>query len=557
MKVSQMPYTRVDKEKFIGQIKELTKQFSEVQNVETQLEISKKFDDLMDENLTNFQLAYIRFTQNTKDEFYQKENDFWDETLPEVNFFVTEFKKGYVNSKFSDELRKHFPPVFFKNIELDMQSSDERIITLEVEVSKKVTEYTKINSNILVDFNGEKLPPSGMSKYATNPDRELRKGAFLALGAAYMEHAEDFDRIYDDMVKLRTQMGRTLGYEGFSPLGYANMKRNCYGKEDIAKFRENVKKYIVPLAGKIKDKVKKNLEIDQIMFYDERVFTVKEPKPIGTPEQIFDNGSKMYHEMSEVTGKLFDKMREIEAFDPLSREGKWGGGYCISIDKYRTPFILANFNGSLGDIDVLTHEFGHALAFDRAFELPFAQLREPSMETAEVHSMSMEFLAYPWLKMFFGERTEDYKFNHIGSALTFIPYGTIVDYFQQTCYDNPDMTPAERNAFWAKIEKEFLPHMSAEGMPFYGDGRRWQRQAHIFEVPFYYIDYCLAQFTALQFLALSDRDYKKAQEVYMAFLVQAGTKPFTELVASAGLKSPFEEESFKDIVAVVEKMLNV
>lgn len=114
MKVSQMPYTRVDKEKFIGQIKELTKQFSEAQNVETQLEISKKFDDLMDENLTNFQLAYIRFTQNTKDEFYQKENDFWDETLPEVNFFVTEFKKGYVNSKFSEDLRKHFPPVFFK-----------------------------------------------------------------------------------------------------------------------------------------------------------------------------------------------------------------------------------------------------------------------------------------------------------------------------------------------------------------------------------------------------------------------------------------------------------
>ncbi|MBR2974700.1 MAG: M3 family oligoendopeptidase, partial [Clostridia bacterium] len=146
---------------------------------------------------------------------------------------------------------------------------------------------------------------------------------------------------------------------------------------------------------------------------------------------------------------------------------------------------------------------------------------------------------------------------HIGGAVTFIPYGTIVDFFQQTCYDNPDMTPAERNAFFNKVEKEFMPYMTTQGIPALQDGRRWQRQAHIFEMPFYYIDYCLAQFTALQFLAMSQQDYKATFDNYVKFLSFGGTKPFTELLKECGLQSPFEEESFVQVVATVEQILGL
>lgn len=265
----------------------------------------------------------------------------------------------------------------------------------------------------------------------------------------------------------------------------------------------------------------------------------------------------MYNEMSQETGKLFDTMVESECFDVMSREGKWGGGYCEGLPALKLPFILSNWNGSADDIDVLTHEFGHALEFYKSFFIESDFLSNISMETAEVHSMSMEFLAYPWIDLFFGDKTPEYKFKHIGGAVSFLPYGTIVDYFQQTCYDNPDMTPAERNAFYNKIEHQFMPWTSSEGIPAIKDGRRWQRQAHIFESPFYYIDYCLAQFTALQFLALSQQDYKATFEKYIEFLNYGGTKTFVELLDACGLKSPFEEESFKLIVASVEKILDL
>ena len=169
----------------------------------------------------------------------------------------------------------------------------------------------------------------------------------------------------------------------------------------------------------------------------------------------------------------------------------------------------------------------------------------------------MEFLAYPWIDLFFGDMTEQYKLYHIGGAVTFIPYGTIVDYFQQICYDNPEMTPAERCQTYNKLEKQFIPSMTTEGIVGLQDGRRWQRQAHIYESPFYYIDYCFAQFTALQFLALSQQDYKAAFDKYIKFLDFGGTKTYVELLKECGLASPFEEESFKQVVATVEQILGL
>ncbi len=552
-----MPYKRVDKDECVKTLKGFIERFANASSCLEQLNISDEYDKYCIEIETMQELAYIRFSQNTKDDFYVKEQDYWDEMLPEIGFFATEFNKGYVTSKFSKELRQHFPKVFFKNIELEMMSNDEKLIPLQVEENKLISSYTKLMSGITVEFNGEVLPPSGMLKYNTNPSRDLRCGAYTALGNAYLAHKDELDDIYNKLVEVRTREGLVMGFDNYSTLGYCNMKRNCYNKEDIAKFRENVKKYIVPLATKIKSRIAKEIGVDQMKLYDDGIYTIDEPKPIGTPEQLFDKAQKMYDEMSPITGELFKKMREIEAFDALSREGKWGGGYCINIDKYKTPFILSNFNGSLEDIGTLTHEFGHALAADRSFDIPFVQCREPSMETAEVHSMSMEFFSLPWMESFFGDNTKDFIFAQLSSAVCFLPYGTIVDYFQQTVYDNPSLSPKERNEFWSKIEKEFLPYITTQGIPFYQEGRRWQRQAHIYESPFYYIDYCFAEFTALQFLALANENREKAFDKYMKFLVQGGTKPFTELLESADLLSPFEEGSFIEISKVVTKLLDL
>ncbi len=557
MKISEIKYVRPDKEQVLAHLADIRQRMENAQTLEDFYAVHDEYKAYSEDLGTNMRIAFIRFTQDTRDEFYAAEQDYLDEIGPEISVANAKIANCYLTSKFRKQLEERFPAVMFKNLQMAVDAADPRIVEDRVEENKVTTSYTKLMSSIIIDFEGEKLTMAGIGKYFTSTDRDLRKRAVYAWGQAIEDNKEQLDEIYDKLVKIRTRMGRKLGYDGFAPLGYLQMQRNCYTKEDIARFRENVLKYLVPLASKIRNKVGKELGIDKQYYYDNGIFTVEEPKPIGTPQEMFDNASKMYNEMSEETGKLFDTMRESECFDVMSREGKWGGGYCEGLPKYKLPFILANWNGSAGDVDVLTHEFGHALEFYKSFFIESEFLCSISMETAEVHSMSMEFLAYPWIDLFFGDKTPEYKFYHIGGAVTFIPYGTIVDWFQQSCYDNPDMTPAERNEMYNKMEKQFLPHMTTEGIPALQDGRRWQRQAHIFESPFYYIDYCFAQFTALQFLALSQEDYKGAFAKYIKFLNFGGTKPFTELLSECGLLSPFEEESFKLVVASCEKILGL
>ena len=557
MKISEIKYVRPDKEQVLAHLADIRQRMENAQTLEDFYAVHDEYKAYSEDLGTNMRIAFIRFTQDTRNEFYAAEQDYLDEIGPEISVANAKIANCYLTSKFRKQLEERFPAVMFKNLQMAVDAADPRIVEDRVEENKVTTSYTKLMSSIVIDFEGEKLTMAGIGKYFTSTDRDLRKRAVYAWGQAIEDNKEQLDEIYDKLVKIRTRMGRKLGYDGFAPLGYLQMQRNCYTKEDIARFRENVLKYLVPLASKIRNKVGKELGIDKQYYYDNGIFTVEEPKPIGTPQEMFDNASKMYNEMSEETGKLFDTMRESECFDVMSREGKWGGGYCEGLPKYKLPFILANWNGSAGDVDVLTHEFGHALEFYKSFFIESEFLCSISMETAEVHSMSMEFLAYPWIDLFFGDKTPEYKFYHIGGAVTFIPYGTIVDWFQQSCYDNPDMTPAERNEMYNKMEKQFLPHMTTEGIPALQDGRRWQRQAHIFESPFYYIDYCFAQFTALQFLALSQEDYKGAFAKYIKFLNFGGTKPFTELLSECGLLSPFEEESFKLVVASCEKILGL
>ncbi|MCM1043540.1 MAG: M3 family oligoendopeptidase [Corallococcus sp.] len=557
VKVSQIEYKRIAKEEILAKLDEFGKRFDSAKSCDEFLKVHADYKEYSEHISTVMQVAFIRFTLDTRDEFYANEQDYLDEITPEIGVKSAEINKRYLTTPFRKQLEKVFPSVMFTNLQMQIDANSPLIVEEKVEQNKLVTAYTKLMSGLTVNFNGETLTPAALRKYFTDADRSLRRGAYMALGQCLEDNKQQLDELYDKLVKVRTVMGRKLGYDNFSPLGYLSMQRNCYGKEDIAKFRANVKKYFVPLAVKIREKVGKDLNLGQQYIYDDAVFTKDSPKPIGTVDEIFANGSKMYHEMSEETGRLFDLMVESQAFDVMSREGKWGGGYCTGLPEYKLPFILSNFNGSAGDIEVLTHEFGHAYEYYKSFDIDTEFLSSISMETAEVHSMSMEFLAYPWMELFFGDKTSQYKFYHIGSAVTFIPYGTIVDYFQQTCYDNPDMTPAQRNEFYNKIEKEFMPYMTTEGIPAIQDGRRWQRQAHIYESPFYYIDYCLAQFTALQFLALSQKDYDAALKNYVKFLSFGGTKTFTQLIEECGLSSPFEEKSFAEVVNTVEKILEL
>jgi M3 family oligoendopeptidase len=318
----------------------------------------------------------------------------------------------------------------------------------------------------------------------------------------------------------------------------------------VASFRENVRRSLVPVVGKIKEQVRKELGYDSITFYDNDIYgSGSSIVPVLDKDGMFVEAQKMYDAMSPEIGSFMKSMQEAEAFDVESRDGKWGGGYCTVFEDFKQPFILANFNGTTGDVDVLTHEFGHAFAMKKALDKADCELGIGGSETAECHSMSMEFLSWPSMDKFFGADGDRYRRKHLISALDFIPYGVMVDEFQHEIYANPDLTPAERKNVWLSLAKKYRPDMDYDNLPYLSLGTRWQYQMHIYESPFYYIDYCLAQTVAIGFLCASRRDYNNALAKYVDFCKTGGEKSFGDLIADAGLSDPFGNGSLSQIAS--------
>ena len=551
MKISEIEYKRPNVEELKAKYAEYTAAFTkEGVTAEEQAEIYRKINETDEEIGTMASLAYIRFTLDTTDEFYVKEMDFYNEAEPVMTGLKTVFAEAMLNSPHRKYLEKEFSPLIFTNYEILKKSYDPIIEEDCVEENKLQTEYKRLLSSAKIPFNGEILNISQLGKYKDSPDREIRRQAFNAHGEFMKENGEKFDDIYDRMVKVRTRMAQKMGYKNYVELGYYRMGRNCYSPEDIAKFREQLIKDWVPFVCELKKRLAEELGVDKIMLYDDNIY-IKEgnPQPIGSAEEMFANGKKMYEEMSAETGEFIRFMLEHDLFDVIAREGKSNGGYCTELPSYKMPFIFANFDGTSGDVDVLTHEAGHALASYKAMNSGILnELRQGGMETCEVHSMSMEFFAWKWMELFFGEKADKYRHMHLLNAITFLPYGTMVDYFQQKVYENPEMTPAERKQLWLELEGIFRPYLSNEGITYMEEGGRWQYQSHIYERPFYYIDYCLAQTIAFDFLIQSQENYAEAFENYDNFLKAGGSKTFVDLVKGAGFKLPFEEGKLADMI---------
>ena len=557
MKLSQIPYKRITLEEITEKMNSLTAEFDKAANAAEQLEIYKKFDEYSSDISTTFSLLNIRYTLNTADEFYSKEKDYLNEISPYVQQLVQQFNDRLLASKHRAELEKLLPSLIFTKLEYAKKCFDDTIVGELQTESKLETKYSQLTACAQIDFDGQKLTFSQLGKYKQSPDREIRRAAYNAQGAWLEgENGAEVDRIFDEMVKTRTAIAKKLGFKNYHEMSIYRMGRVGYGIDDIRTFREQVRTELVPVIAELKERQAKELGIDKVTLIDDPViFRRGNPTPVGTPEEIFESGKKMYHEMSPDTGKFIDFMLEHELFDVLSRPGKANGGYCTNLPKYKMPFIFANFNGTSGDVDVLTHEAGHAFAAYKAFDLPWEDIQTPGMETAEIHSMSMEFFAEKWMNLFFGDRADDYRYMHLSSSLSFIPYGTIVDYFQEIVYTNPDMTPAERTETFRKLTEEFCPNLLADGISGYEKGKRWQFQLHIFEYPFYYIDYCLAQTMSLEFYVMMNKDYKAAWETYMKLVSYAGTLPFPELVEKCGMKSPLKYGTLKEVALELKKIL--
>lgn len=558
MKVSELPYKRVTLEDAASTMQDIISRIKNAESVDEILSAREDYLKFNTEYSTANELSYMRYSINTADEFYVAEKDYYDEIGPQVKSYFVEYSSALLDSPFRKELEEKLSPVLFKSMEVQRKSMSKEIVEDMIEENKLVSEYSKLMAGMEFEFRGEKMPRAMLTGFFKSDDRETRREAYEVLGRGLEQHKAELDRIYDELVHIRDRMAKKMGYKNFVELGYYRMGRLCYDESSVATFRENILRDITPVVARLRTENAKRMGIDQFMLYDNDVITPGgDPVPVGGKENIFAAARVMYHSLGEETGKFIDMMLENDAFDVDSRKNKWGGGYCTEFPKYRQPFILANFNGTAGDVDVITHEGGHALNSYLIANNRFAlELNCGGMETAETHSMSMEFFAWPYMEHFFGENAEKYKYMHALDALSFLPYGTIVDAFQHIVYENPDMTPDERNEVWLELEHKFRPHISMEGMPYLEKGTRWQYQMHIYESPFYYIDYVLAQTAAFNFLLASRENYDDAFARYIRLSRQGGEKVWTDLLEEAGFTSPFEPGALKTLAEKVEALLN-
>lgn len=557
MKFNEYKYERPDMKDVEAQFTALLDRFNGAETAEKQNEVMSDINRLRNTFDTMETLVSIRHSIDTNDEFYEKEQEYFDENQPIYKGLITRYYEALVHSKFREELEGKWGKQLFQFAELTLNTfSPEIIEDLQLE-NKLSTEYTKLIASAKIEFDGKELNLSQLAPYQLSTDRDMRKKASETRYGFMAENEEKLDDIYDKLVKVRTKIAHKLGYKNFVELGYARMTRTDYNAEMVKNFRDQVKKFLVPVASKLKDRQRNRIGIESIKHYDNGFsFKSGNAKPKGDSDWIVENGKRMYKEMSNETDEFFTFMNDNGLMDLVAKKGKASGGYCTFISDYKAPFIFSNFNGTAGDIDVLTHEVGHAFQVytSRHFEVP--EYAFPTYEAAEIHSMSMEFFAWPWMELFFKEDTEKYKFDHLGGAILFIPYGVAVDEFQHFVYENPEATPAERKAAWREIEKAYLPHLDYSENDYLERGGYWHQQGHIFGSPFYYIDYTLAQICALQFWKKMHEDRDKAWKDYLTLCQQGGSKSFTELVQIAGLISPFEKGCVESVIGAAESYLD-
>ncbi len=557
MKFSEFKYTRPNIEEIK---KKLSSYISELRNAassDLQINIIDQINEVRTEFLTMSKIASIRYTMDTTDKYYEEEQKYFDRSSPVYSELMHEYYSSLITSKFRDELESRFGKHLLDITSVAVKTMSPEIIDDLIIENNLCREYRKLLASAKIMFDGKERNLAGLSPFTSSTDREIRHASSTAKWKFFSDNSDEFDRIYDDLVKVRDRIARKLGFKNFVELGYARMNRTDYDSKDVSGFRKLIKDYVVPVVRKFRNKQRQRLGLEELKYYDEGLlFKSGNASPKGSEKWIIKQTKKMYEELSPTTNEFFDFMTENELMDLHNRSGKAAGGYCSFLKKYKSPFIFANFNGTEDDVRVLTHEAGHAFQLYKSKDFEVPEYISPTLEACEIHSMSMEFLTWPWMDEIFDGDVNKFKYFHLTRSIYFLPYSVTVDEFQHYIYENPDMTPAARKQYWRVLENKYIPGKDYDDNDFLQNGGYWQMQRHIYERPFYYIDYCLAEICAYQFWQKSLDDRGETLKDYISLCKAGGSKSFLDLVEFANIKSPFEESTLKSLLPIIENFLN-
>lgn len=557
MKFKDMKYERPEYDELLKKGLILAEKVKNAESFEESLKSYMELDKMESYLSTMGSLCYVRASINTNDEFYKKEEDVLNEKMPELQAVFTGTARAVVEGKYKEDYKNKFGGYMLEKLEISLKTFKPEIIEDLVEENKLSTEYEALIASAQIEFEGETYNLAGLGPFQQSKDRETRHKANDASWGWLWERQDKLDEIYDKLVKIRTRIAKKLGFDNFIPVAYARMDRTDWDLKDARIYREQIAKYVVPFAQELYRAQSERLKIKDMKNFDYNLeFLSGNPKPMGDEKYLVPRALKMYKELSPETGEFFQTMVDSELMDLTTKPGKRGGGFMTMFPDYGAPFIFSNFNGTSGDVDVLTHEAGHAFNGYLQKDIAPRILCDMTMEVAETHSMSMEFFTHPWMAEFFGDDTEKYYYAHVCDAIKFLPYGASVDEFQEWVYLNPEKTPEERRKKYREIEHKYMPHLDYNGFEYLENGGRWQKQAHIYSMPFYYLDYTLSQVCAFQYFVWDRKDHKSAWESYLNCCKRSGFVPFKELLKECKLNSPFEDGCIDAVLPGLKEFLS-
>ncbi len=550
-------YHRPDVAAVEEEVKKLTEELRNATSYEQVRDIILRSDAVTEDMETMYTVAHVRNTLNTTDQFYEEEIAWFQQTLPMAQMTFVAFEQALVESPFTAEIDADFGPEYLTATRRDLASFNDKLVPYLQKQAVLTTEYQKLMATAQIEFDGQTLNLYGIQKYFEHPDREIRRQAFAKYSEFYASNEEKMEEIFDELVKLRTAMGKEMGYDTFTPLGYLNQGRSDYGPDEVAAFRRQVLTEIVPFCEKLYQAQAKRIGVDQIMAYDEKfIFPDGNAEPKGDASFMVEQAQKMYRDLSDETGEFIDFMIEHHLMDLENKPNKASTGYMTSLKKYKAPFVFSCFNHTIFDMQVMSHELGHAFAGYCAMRhQPVSGYFHVSTDIAEIHSMSMEQFCYPYAELFFGEDADKYRFAHLQEAITFVPFGVAVDEFQHIIYENPNLTPKERTYEWHKLEEKYMPWRKYTDDPFMDRGGYWYHKLHIFLYPFYYINYTLTTMGAMEFKKRHAEDSQKAWTDYLALCNAGGSQSYLGLLKVANLRVPFEKGSVAEAVSYAKEIL--
>jgi len=549
MTFSTLPYQRPDVELMKSTYKILVERLENASSVDDAIGVVRDWNAHRIAVGTMGSLAEVHFTQNVADVASKEEKLFYDEHGPSIAELDIDFSRRLLASPYRTSVAEVFGELFLTRLANSCSTFDSSIKDLLIQESALCRTYNELTASAKINVDGVEYSLSTIGKLVVDLDRGIRQRATAAMYEFLEQHGSELDSIYDALVRLRHEKAQRLGFPTYTEFRYVEFGRVDYNASDVEIFRSKVREYVVPLVQKLREAQRHRLGLDQLTIADEKLqFIDGNPVAAGDHDWIVERAHTMYRELSNETSEFFQLMLDADLLDLKSRDNKATGGYCTSFSQYGLPFIFANFNKTTHDIEVLTHEAGHAFQAYRSRNLGVPEYFWPTAEACEIHSMGMEFLTWPWMNQFFGEQTDKFHFYHLQGALLFLPYGCAVDHFQHWIYAHPNATPQERNNAWLEMEKLYLPWRDSQGYPAAMAGRAWQFQRHIYESPFYYIDYALAQTCALQYWKWAESDRTAAFASYLKICDIGGSKPFLDILVEGDLKSPFTDECLREIV---------